>query len=103
FIDNNRYLVKDAGAYDIPYRALVPRTLDNVLIAGRMMSVDFVAHNSTRNTACCLVSGQAAGTAAAMAADAGTAQRAVDVGALQERLREGGALLEPVPDPVGSR
>jgi len=102
FIDNNRYLVKDAGAYDIPYRALVPSRLDNVLIAGRMMSVDFVAHNSTRNTACCLVCGQAAGTAGAMAAEAGVAPSAVDVGALQERLRQGGALLEPRPDPVGS-
>ena len=100
FIDNNRYLVKDAGAYDIPYRALIPRNLDNVLIAGRMMSVELVAHNSTRNTACCLVCGQAAGTAAAMAVGADAATRAVDVGALQDRLRKGGALLAPVAESV---
>jgi len=95
FIDNNRYLVKDAGAYDIPYRALMARNLDNVLVAGRMMSVDYVAHNSTRNTACCLVCGQAAGTAAALAAKAGRGTREVEVEALQGRLRAAEALLEP--------
>jgi hypothetical protein len=95
FIDNNRYLVKDAGAYDIPYRALMAKGLDNVLVAGRMMSVELVAHNSTRNTACCLVCGQAAGTAAALAAQAGAAVREVNVEELQARLRGMGALLEP--------
>jgi hypothetical protein len=99
FIDNNRYLVRDAGAYDIPYRALIPRGLDNVLVAGRMMSVDLVAHNSTRNTACCLLCGQAAGTAAATAAAAGASTREVPVDELQERLRRGGALLEPEAAP----
>ncbi|UCC67161.1 MAG: FAD-dependent oxidoreductase [Armatimonadota bacterium] len=100
FIDNPTFDVREAGAYGIPYRTLVPRKLDNVLIAGRMMSVDLVAHNSTRNTACCLVCGQAAGTAAAMAAAKGAAPREVEVGELRERLRADGALLEPLPDPI---
>lgn len=100
FIDNSRYFVREAGAYGIPYRALIPQGLDNVLIAGRMMTVDLVAHNSTRNTVCCLVSGQAAGTAAAMAAAAGITPRQVDAEALRARLRQGGALLEPQPEPV---
>jgi hypothetical protein len=100
FIDNSRHFVKGAGAYGIPYRALVPRNLKNVLIAGRMMTVDLVAHNSTRNTVCCLVCGQAAGTAAAMAAKAGTAPAEVNTGALRLALTQAGALLEPRPDPV---
>ncbi|MFB3880609.1 MAG: FAD-dependent oxidoreductase [Armatimonadota bacterium] len=100
FIDNNKYLVKDAGAYDLPYRALVAKGLDNVLVAGRMMSVETVAHNSTRNTACCLVCGQAAGTAAAMAARGGKTSRQVDIGELQAKLKAAGALLEPKPEPV---
>ena len=87
FIDNGAYLVKDGGAYGIPYRALVPRGLDNALIAGRMMSVDKVTHNSTRNTACCLICGQAAGTAAAMAATDGVAPADVDAEKLRDRLR----------------
>ena len=100
FIDNSRYLVRDAGAYGIPYRALLPRGVDNLLIAGRMMTVDLVAHNSTRNTVCCLACGQAAGTAAAMAAALNGATRQVDPQALQDALRAAGALLRPRPDPV---
>jgi len=101
FIDNSKYFVRDAGAYGIPYRALIPRELDNVLIAGRMMTIDLVAHNSTRNTVCCLVCGQAAGTAAAMAAAKDIAPAEVDAGELRERLSRDGVLLTPRPDPIG--
>jgi FAD dependent oxidoreductase len=100
FIDNPRDLVRDAGSYGIPYRCLVPRGLDNVLIAGRMMTVDLPAHNSTRNTVCCLVCGQAAGTAAAMAARAGSPPVAVDTQKLRTRLAQDGALLRPVAEPL---
>lgn len=100
FIDNGKYFVEEGGAYGIPYRALVPRGLDNALIAGRMMSVDKVTHNSTRNTACCLICGQAAGTAAALAALGGVAPAEVEVEALRDRLKADGVLLEPVPDPL---
>jgi len=100
FIDNPHYFVRDAGAYGIPYRALVPRGVDNLLIAGRMMSVELVAHNSTRNTVCCLVCGQAAGTAAAMATTQGVAPRDVDARSLREALLRDGVLLEARPDPT---
>lgn len=103
FIDNPHFFVRDGGAYGIPYRALIPQGVDNLLIAGRMMSVELVAHNSTRNTVCCLACGQAAGTAAAMAALAGVAPRQVDVGALRDRLRRDGVLLEPQPLPAEER
>lgn len=101
FIDNGRYFVRDGGAYGIPYRALVPKGLDNVLIAGRMMTVDLVAHNSTRNTVCCLACGQAAGTAAAMAAGGGASPRELDAQQLRDRLARDGMLLLPRPDPIG--
>ncbi|MBC7316657.1 MAG: FAD-dependent oxidoreductase, partial [Chloroflexi bacterium] len=81
------------------YDALVPRGVDNLLIAGRMMTVDLVAHNSTRNTVCCLACGQAAGAAAAQAAKRGLSPREVDIQALQDGLRRAGALLAPRPDP----
>jgi hypothetical protein len=61
------------------------------------MSVDTVAHNSTRNTACCLVCGQAAGTAAALAAAKGIGTQEVKVEELQQRLTKQGVLLEGVP------
>jgi hypothetical protein len=100
FIDNSRDLVRDAGAYGIPYRCLVPRGFDNLLIAGRMMTVDLAAHNSTRNTVCCLLCGQVAGTAAAMSALAGRPSREVDPEALRASLADARVLLRPVPDPV---
>jgi len=100
FIDNSRYFVRGAGAYGIPYRALLPRGVDNLLIAGRMMTVDLVAHNSTRNTVCCLACGQAAGLAAAQAATLREAPRELDVARLRQALAAAGALLAPRPDPL---
>jgi len=100
FIDNARYEVRDAGHYGIPYRALIPRKLDNVLTAGRMMTVDLVAHNSTRNTVCCLICGQAAGTAAGMAAGGDVGPREVDAERLRGQLVNDGALLQPRPEPL---
>ena len=100
FIDNPKFFVRDAGAYGIPYRALIPRNVDNALIAGRMMSVELVAHNSTRNTVCCLVCGQAAGAAAALAAQRGLRPSDLPVDELRDRLARGGVLLDPRPDPL---
>lgn len=100
FIDNPQDFVAEAGAYGIPYRALVPRKVDNLLMAGRMVSVDLSAHNSTRNTAACLVQGQAAGTAAALASQSEITPGEVDVEQLQAELSAQGALLKPVPDPI---
>jgi len=100
FIDNPDHSVKGAGAYGIPYRALLPQKLDNVLIAGRMMSIDLVVHNSTRNTVCCMVCGQAAGTAAALAAQQNKSPRDLDVELLRRKLAAEGVLLTPHPDPL---
>lgn len=100
FIDNPVDFVGDAGAYGIPYRSLLPLNVDNLLIAGRMVSIDLSAHSSTRNTVCCLVCGQAAGAAAALAASQGIAPRKVDVEYLRSTLRSQGVLLTPRPDPL---
>jgi len=100
FIDNSRDRVRDALAYGIPYRALIPKDVDNLLVAGRMISVDLSAHNSTRNTVCCLVCGQAAGVAASLSARQEIAPREVDVQQLRDRLQQSGVLLQPYPDPL---
>jgi hypothetical protein len=63
-----------------------------------MMTVDLVAHNSTRNTVCCLICGQAAGTAAAMAAAKNVTPREVNVQALRQKLASDGVLLEAKED-----
>ncbi len=100
FIDYPNTFVQEAGAYAIPYRALIPRGVNNLLIAGRMMSVELKAHASTRNTVNCLICGQAAGTAAALAARQGISPREVDVELLQDMLKKAGVLLKPRPDPL---
>lgn len=100
FIDNPRDFVKDAGAYGLPYRALIPRDIDNVIITGRMITLDLAAHNSTRNTVACMLQGQAAGTAAALAVKDGVAPADVDVEQLQTSLSNHKVLLKPVPDPL---
>jgi ribulose 1,5-bisphosphate synthetase/thiazole synthase len=79
--------------YQIPYRCLVPVQLDGVLVTGRCMSTTHEAHGSTRVMGPGIASGQAAGTAAALAVRAGYQPRAVDVGALQSELERAGALL----------
>jgi len=60
-------IIKLQQPYDIPYRSLLPRGIDNLLVAGRPISADHVAHSSLRIQPTCWVLGQAAGTAAAMA------------------------------------
>jgi hypothetical protein len=57
-----------AKPYDIPYRALIARDVDGLLLAGRCISGDFVAHASYRVTGNAVVMGQAAGIGAALAA-----------------------------------
>jgi len=84
-------------SFGVPYRCLVPKGLDNVLVAGRCISTDRQANGSTRIMACCLNTGEAAGIAAAMAAaDSGTV-RDVDTSELRGKLSAHGAYL---PDPV---
>ncbi|HTU03480.1 MAG TPA: FAD-dependent oxidoreductase, partial [Candidatus Sulfotelmatobacter sp.] len=84
-------LMEGVGAgYDIPLRCLVPRGIQQLLVAGRCISVDHVAHGSTRNTPACAITGQAAGTAAAMSAEGGIPLRELPIGALQTRLRKAG-------------
>ena len=79
--------------YDIPYRALVPEAMDGLLVAGRCISCDAVAGNTMRLIVPCLVTGQAAGVAAAIAAQQACAPRDVPVETLRGALRAQGAWL----------
>jgi hypothetical protein len=79
--------------YSIPYRSLLPSAISNLLVAGRCISADHRVHHATKEIPPCMATGQAAGIAAAMAAQAGVAGADVDVAALQSRLRDQGAIL----------
>ena len=84
---------KPGESHGIPYRTLIPRGLRNVLVAGRCLSSDRPVQASVRVMPVCLVTGQAAGTAAALACAAGGDVRAVGAVPLREALRKGGAWL----------
>ncbi len=77
--------------YTTPYRSLVPRTIENLLVAGRHYSATSSAQKMSREIPPCMAMGEAAGVAAALALDSGVAVRRVDVKALQAKLRAQGA------------
>jgi hypothetical protein len=83
----------DARSYNqLPWRMLVPRGIDNLLVAGRCASMTHEGQSAARASGGCFVMGQAAGTAAASLGSAGFA--AVDVPALQRKLATDGVDLD---------
>ncbi|RST12904.1 FAD-dependent oxidoreductase [Streptomyces sp. WAC05374] len=80
-------------SYDIPLRCLFPRDTERVLVAGRCISGDHVAHSSYRVMPISMATGQAAGVCAALAVSQGKRPRDVPVGAVQDELRAQGASL----------
>ena len=57
--------------YDIPLRALIAKDVDGLMMAGRCISGDFIAHSSYRVTGNAVAMGEAAGITAALAAKSG--------------------------------
>jgi len=89
-----KIVIKDAGYYGIQYRAFIPKGLNGILVAGRLITSTWEAHMSTRNTGCCMAQGQAVGTAAAIAAKDGVDVRDVDIQKLRTTLKEQNVYLE---------
>ena len=85
--------VKGRWYFNIPYRSLVAREVDNVLLAGRCISCTHEVSGCVRSTVQCMVTGQAAGTAAAMCAAEGTAARDLDAATLRRTLSDQGVVL----------
>ena len=79
--------------YTIPYRSLLPKDFDNLVVAGRCIGATHEAQASIRIMPICICLGKAAGTAAALAKKTGVAAADVNVEALRGRLREKGAFV----------
>jgi ribulose 1,5-bisphosphate synthetase/thiazole synthase len=91
------------GWYQIPYRILLPKGVEGMLVAGRCVSTDHVAHASMRHQATgSMVTGHAAGTAAAMAAKEDTTPRCLEVQRFQALLRSQGAIIDAPQAPTTS-
>lgn len=84
---------KENKSISIPYRCLIPKGIDNIVFAGRCMSVSHEVLDLVREIPCCMATGQAAGTAAALAIKCGVNPRDVNVKALQESLDAQEAVL----------
>jgi len=89
----SHYYFPEGQYYTIPYRALIPKGSQNLLVAGRCISTDHEAQASVRimPIVCCM--GEAAGTALGLASQANETVGKIDVAVLQKRLKEQGAVL----------
>ena len=79
--------------YELPYRALVVKGIDNLYITGRCMGAEFLAQSSLRTQHTCRSSGEAAGIGAALALDKGVLPRDVDGKEVREVMLEKGAVF----------
>jgi glycine/D-amino acid oxidase-like deaminating enzyme len=85
--------------YTTPYRAMLPKGVENLLVAGRHYAATPAAQKMSREIPPCMAMGEAAGVAAALALEAGVPVRDVDVTILQRKLRAQGADPGDQPGP----
>jgi len=95
FIDGYNVLVlPTTGRYfQIPFGALVPQKVGNLLVAGRSIAGDKISHASVRNMMCCAVTGQGAGIAAAVSVKDGVSVGEVNIKHVQTALQKQGARI----------
>lgn len=86
------YLEKGKVA-TVPYRALLPEGVDDLIVAGRAVSSDHMANGALRVQMTCMAMGQVAGEAAALAAKSGCRAHEVDLARLKQRLFASGAVV----------
>lgn len=88
FIDGYGILIlPTTGRYmHIPYRSMLPKGVQNLIVVGRATGGDRVAHAATRNMACCAVAGQGAGVAAAWSVKTGVGFHDIDLPVVQKMI-----------------
>jgi len=96
FIDGYGVLVlPTTGRYfQVPYGALVPQKISNLLVAGRCIAGDKISHASVRNMMCCAVTGQGAGVAAAMSVKHDVSTTGIDISPIQAELKRQGVRFQ---------
>jgi ribulose 1,5-bisphosphate synthetase/thiazole synthase len=94
--DVNWEFLPSGDYYQIPYRSLLPRKIENLLVAGRCLSATHDGQASARNSAQCMAMGEAAGVASALAVSGGIPPGQLNIKELQDALLLQGVLLEPI-------
>ena len=96
FIDGYGVLIlPTTGRYfQVPYGALVPQKIGNLLVAGRCIAGDKISHASVRNMMCCAVTGQGAGVAAAMSVKHDLSTTGIDISLIQAELKRQGVRFQ---------
>jgi len=89
-----RLQIKDGGTFGIPYKALRVKGVKNLLAAGMLITSDWDAHMSTRNTVSCFGQGEATGIAAALCALKSIGTRELEYDELKKALLDAGVYLE---------
>jgi ribulose 1,5-bisphosphate synthetase/thiazole synthase len=87
------YKPEQSETFSVPYRALVPKGVDGLLVAGRCISCDEVSFGAVRLMVGCALTGQAAGVAAALSVRQGVKPRELDVNDVRAALVRFGTLL----------
>jgi len=85
---------KERQMWQVPYRSLVPKRVENLLVAGRCFGFEKGLTYDAREVGTCLMTGQAAGTAAAQAVSHHSINRELDISLLQTTLRKNGVKLD---------
>ena len=93
YLDLMGYKFTEMKVHDVPYRAILPETLDGLLTAGRCISATHVAMAAGKSMGNCMATGHAAGLAAAIAVRQGITPREVKVAEIQNALRKDGVDL----------
>ena len=83
----------DGSWYQIPYRAIVVKGIDNLFAVGRCLSAEFYAQASARVTGTAMAMGMAAATASKLAIEKKIKAKDVDISILQKNLKDNGAII----------
>lgn len=92
-VDGKKYGKHKRPVWQVPYSAITPKTVSNLLVAGRCFGFEKPLTYDAREIGTCLMTGQAAGTAAAQAVLSRCSCRDVDVRRLQDTLKKNGVIL----------
>ena len=88
-------IIPTTGRYfQVPYGIMVPKSMDNLLVAGRCVSGDKMSHAALRQMMCCSVTGQGAGVAAAVSVKSKISTQNLSIKAVQNALKKQGVRIE---------